>query len=84
MMDDATVFIGGTPESIAKFKRCRDQCGWLGSCKCDIQKTHSNPKCRFRVSATCPIPIECDHGRDVCPECDPCDCTPPVKREGIE
>lgn len=55
------------------------ECGHLmvegGDCEtCRIRVAHPNPKCRFRVSATCPVPVECDHGYDVCPECDPCTC----------
>lgn len=30
--------------------------------------------CKFLRAATCAIGIECDHGRDVCPICDPCEC----------
>ncbi len=31
-------------------------------------------KCQLFVAANCAIPIECKHGYDVCPECDPCTC----------
>lgn len=51
---------------------CRG-CGHL-ACVCGIIEGHPDPECRFRRSATCPVPIECDHGYDVCPECDPCTC----------
>lgn len=47
-------------------------CGHL-ACVCDILAAHVEG-CRFRLAATCAIPIECDHGRDVCPICDPCTC----------
>jgi hypothetical protein len=43
------------------------------ACVCGIREKH-HEECRFRVAATCAIPIECDHGRDVCPTCDPCTC----------
>jgi hypothetical protein len=43
------------------------------SCVCSILKEHK-PDCAFKRSATCPVPIECDHGYDVCRICDPCYC----------
>jgi hypothetical protein len=33
------------------------------------------PGCRTRIAAECAVPIECHHGYDVCPECDPCTCS---------
>jgi hypothetical protein len=30
--------------------------------------------CDYRVSALCAIPVECEHGYDVCPRCDVCTC----------
>lgn len=45
------------------------------ACVCDIIAKHSED-CKFRKSSTCAIPIECQHGFDVCPECDPCTCKP--------
>ena len=30
--------------------------------------------CKFRIAETCAVGIECDHGYDVCPICDPCTC----------
>ena len=50
---------------------CRT-CGHI-ACVCGTQKRHK-PKCAFRISATCAVGIECEHGRDVCPICDPCTC----------
>jgi hypothetical protein len=47
-------------------------CGHL-SCVCRIKAIHVED-CRFRRAITCAVPIECDHGRDVCPVCDPCTC----------
>lgn len=47
-------------------------CGHI-SCVCAILRGHVDG-CKFRLAATCAIPIECDHGHDVCPECDPCTC----------
>lgn len=50
-----------------------ETCGHI-ACVCDVIRDHPNPDCRFRRSTTCPIPVACDHGFDVCPECDPCTC----------
>lgn len=47
-------------------------CGHI-SCVCEIKAKHKED-CLYRVSATCVVPIECDHGADVCPICDPCTC----------
>lgn len=33
-----------------------------------------DPDCRFRIAATSAAGIECEHGYDVCPICDPCTC----------
>lgn len=52
-----------------------DTCGHL-ACVCSIIANHPDPECEFRISATCPTPIECDHGYDVCPTCDLCTCKP--------
>ena len=30
--------------------------------------------CPRRTAATCAVGIECAHGYDVCPVCDPCNC----------
>lgn len=49
-------------------------------CVCNILKRHSS-ECRFRISATCAIPIECEHGYDVCPICDVCNCGAGVVEE---
>lgn len=43
------------------------------ACICNIRARHAQG-CKFRTSATCAIPIACDHGFDVCPDCDPCTC----------
>lgn len=47
-------------------------CGFI-SCVCEIRDTHADG-CKFRAAALCSIGIECEHGRDVCPICDPCTC----------
>ncbi len=39
-----------------------------------VKKLHA-PDCPFYRAANCPVGIECDHGYDVCPICDPCTCT---------
>lgn len=48
------------------------RCGHI-SCVCGIIKSHK-PDCLFRKAATCSVGIECEHGYDVCPKCDPCFC----------
>lgn len=35
--------------------------------------------CRFAISTRCTTPVECEHGYDVCPTCDPCTCTKKVR-----
>lgn len=47
-------------------------CGHL-ACVCEIKRLHAED-CPFRISATCPVGVECEHGYDVCPECDSCTC----------
>lgn len=47
-------------------------CGQL-SCVCNVISNH-HPECKFRRATAGSVPIECDHGRDVCPICDPCTC----------
>lgn len=37
--------------------------------------------CRTRTAATCAVPIECEHGYDVCPRCDPCTCAEIMSRD---
>jgi hypothetical protein len=47
-------------------------CGHI-CCVCDILRDHKEG-CQYRRSVTCAVPIECEHGRDVCPICDECTC----------
>jgi hypothetical protein len=49
-----------------------DVCGHI-ACVCNVKERHAED-CKFRVSVTCPVGIECEHGYDVCPTCDPCTC----------
>ena len=51
-------------------EECR--CGHI-ACVCNIETNHSED-CKFRRAATCSVGIECEHGYDVCPICDPCTC----------
>lgn len=55
-----------------------DKCGYL-ACVCAIERRHAKD-CKFRRAAT-GIAIACEHGRDVCPSCDPCTCGVEVTRE---
>lgn len=47
-------------------------CGHI-ECVCRIKAVHAED-CKLRRSATCAVPIACEHGYDVCPICDPCTC----------
>ena len=38
--------------------------------------------CGFFRAATSALGVECPHGREVCPLCDPCLCTPKEKKWG--
>lgn len=49
-----------------------DRCGML-ACVCTIMRRHES-NCKFLRAATCTVGIECEHGYDVCPKCDPCEC----------
>jgi hypothetical protein len=40
---------------------------------CKAKKNHTE-ECRYRISLECKVAIECKHGYDVCPKCDPCTC----------
>lgn len=44
------------------------------ACVCEIRRAHE-VACKYRIAAAGAVPIECDHGRDVCPLCDPCTCS---------
>lgn len=46
-----------------------------GHVNVDLAATHQ-PQCRFRRAVICSVGIECEHGYDVCPACDPCTCGP--------
>jgi hypothetical protein len=47
-------------------------CGRL-SCVCATVAMHAED-CPHRRATTCSTAIECDHGYDACPICDPCTC----------
>jgi hypothetical protein len=49
-----------------------DACGFI-CCVCAIRAAHKKG-CKYRTSMECPVGIECEHGFDVCPICDPCTC----------
>lgn len=52
-------------------------CGHI-ACVCRINGAHEDG-CKFRRAAACAVGIECEHGRDVCPICDPCTCAKRVR-----
>lgn len=54
-----------------RYKIC-SKCEFI-ECVCDIIETHLESY-KFRKAATFKVAIECDHGYDVCPECDSCTC----------
>lgn len=43
------------------------------ACVCDVVAAH-RAGCSYLVAVMCAVPIECEHGFDACPKCDPCDC----------
>jgi hypothetical protein len=49
-----------------------DTCGHL-ACVCAIKSMH-HEECSYRIAAAGSVGIECEHGYDVCPHCDPCTC----------
>lgn len=58
----------------------KSECAWGHiACVCNIKKRH-NPNCKFLIAATGAIGIECKHGFDVCPKCDPCTCAVEIQR----
>jgi len=60
-------------EFMARGRVADCDCGLI-SCVCEEARKHK-PECRFRKALTCAVGISCDeHGYDVCPKCDPCDC----------
>lgn len=56
-----------------------EHCGHiLESCVCELVKEHK-PDCRYRRAALLSVEIECEHGYQACPSCDPCSCGIEVK-----
>jgi len=53
------------------------------ACVCAMKERHLDG-CRFLRAATCAVPIECSHGRDCCPICDPCTCGAGVLASDLE
>jgi hypothetical protein len=57
-------------------------CGHI-VCVCHILETHVE-SCKYRT-ATTGVAIECEHGYNVCPKCDPCTCsTLKVSTQAVE
>lgn len=54
-----------------------EKCGHL-ACVCRVQRDHV-PDCKYRLAVCCAVGIECEHGYDVCPTCDPCTCKTKTK-----
>lgn len=59
-------------------------CGVCGhyACVCTIRARHK-PDCKFLKAAAGSVPIECEHGHDVCAKCDPCTCGSEVVAEDL-
>ena len=74
--NEAVIPEGLTEMGLSEFMAIgRDEnctCGHI-QCVCHIERGHKED-CPFRIATCCAIPIECDHGYDVCPQCDPCTC----------
>lgn len=58
-----------SPPTIVVCGKCRR----LDACVCGVERRHKE-SCPFRRAVACPVAIECEHGYDVCPTCDPCTC----------
>ncbi len=54
---------------MTKVEGC-ETCGHI-VCVCRVIERHEED-CKYRKAVTCPVGIECEHGYDVCPKCDPC------------
>jgi len=65
-----------------RFSISCSHCGHF-ACVCSILENHLDG-CQFRLAATCSIPVECDHGFDVCPTCDPCTCELVKAKKGVK
>lgn len=65
---------GETYEEFSSRGRVEDCDCELIQCVCAQARLHGKD-CRFRRALTCAVPIDCEeHGIEVCPTCDPCDC----------
>lgn len=49
------------------------------ACVCDVTSAHLIT-CPYRTAVTCAVAIECPHGFDACPKCDPCTCLRVMQR----
>ncbi len=47
-------------------------CGHI-ECVCEVKHWH-HKNCAYARAVCCAVPIECEHGFDVCPKCDSCTC----------
>lgn len=62
----------GLPVVAGAIEACAT-CGFF-DCVCQILAAH-DPRCRRHVAAAQPIGITCEHGAEVCDQCDPCTCS---------
>lgn len=74
--EDTTVMVNPPLDSVF----CQE-CGQCPCC-CGVRKNHAED-CKFRKAVECSVAIECDHGHDVCSECDPCTCGVGLKEDDL-
>ena len=80
-VEEGSTLVDERPPSRPNNKNCN--CNHI-VCICAIKILHKEG-CRFRRAATCPVGIACDdHNRDVCPICDPCDCSSVEARQQVD
>lgn len=80
VLDERGVVETTTLEEFASRNRVDDcDCGQI-TCVCVTVRAHRED-CKFRFAIAIPVGIECEHGYDVCPTCDPCTCD--ARREDL-
>lgn len=70
--DGADITIEDFKTFAARGRAADCNCGLI-QCACAESRQHK-PTCRYRISLTCAVAIECEHGNEVCAVCDACDC----------
>lgn len=76
--EEANVYANGGLAALNRYRSQReigtscDKCGHF-HCICPVRERHKED-CRFRRAVELSVELACDHGFQVCPVCDPCDC----------